>query len=258
MIQFLIKLPIFKRLIPSIGIRILRFFKKNRGYFKIAGIDFYLDFLDPIDRQIILNQKYEDDQVLFFNKQMNKVSFDYFFDIGANSGYYSFYFADKFKNLKIRAFEPNLEPFNKFKKTLNKNSFKNIEVFNFGLSNEEKKVRMSSMISHDYIHSNSTIIEKFDESIDNNIKISESSVKIGDNLYNYSQKKIAFKIDVEGYEIYTLKGLANNLLNNQCLIMIEINTKKFEEVNKFLVQSNFKQIFKSKYRSDYVYTNFSI
>ena len=114
MIEFLAKFPILKRLIPSIGIRALKLFKKNRGYFKIGKINFYLDFMDPIDRQIIIYKKYENDQVLFFEDQMNKTSFDYFLDIGSNSGYYSFYFADKFKNLKIRAFEPNLEPFNKF------------------------------------------------------------------------------------------------------------------------------------------------
>ena len=54
MIKFFVKLPIFKRLIPSFGIRILRFFKINRGFFKIGEINFYLDFLDPIDRQIIM------------------------------------------------------------------------------------------------------------------------------------------------------------------------------------------------------------
>ena len=100
MIQYLAKLPIFKRLIPSIGMRVLRLFKKNRGFFKIGEINFYLDFLDPIDRQIIIDKKYENDQVLFFKNQMNKTLFDYFFDIGSNSGYYSFYFASKFKNLK--------------------------------------------------------------------------------------------------------------------------------------------------------------
>ena len=256
MIQYLAKLPIFKRLIPSIGIRVLRLFKKNRGFFKIGEINFYLDFLDPIDRQIIIDKKYENDQVLFFKNQMNKTLFDYFFDIGSNSGYYSFYFASKFKNLKVKAFEPNLEPFNKFIKTLNKNSFQNIEVFNFGLSDKEKKVKMSSMISHHYVHYNSFILDNLDENDKKNIKIIEASLKIGDNLFNFSKKKIALKIDVERHEIHTLKGLINNLLNNECLMMIEISDKKFNQVNSFLIQNSFKQIFKSKYRSDYIYKNF--
>ena len=258
MIQYLVKIPIFKRLIPSFGIRILRFFKKNRGFFKIGEINFYLDFLDPIDRQIIINKNYEKDQVSFFRKKMEKTEFEYFLDIGSNSGYYSFYFGHLFKKLKIKAFEPNLEPYNKFLKTLNKNSFKNIEVFNFGLSNQEKKVHMRSLISHKYTHSNSTIIENLKKEVEKNIQISEANLKVGDQLFNFSNKKICIKIDVEGHEIFTLKGLINNLLKNHCLMMIEIHDNKFNEVNKFLTDNKFMQIFKSKYRSDYIYTNFLV
>ena len=256
MIQFLAKLSIFKRWISSIGIRALKLFKKNRGYFKIGEINFYLDFLDPMDRQIIIHKKYEDDQVLFLENQMKKILFDYFLDVGANSGYYSFYFANKFENLKVRAFEPNFDAFNKFKKTLNKNSFENIEIFNFGLSDREKKVKMYSMITHDYTHSNSTISKNPNDTDIKNYKIFEASLKSGDNLFNFFKKKLALKIDVEGHEIHTLKGLIKNLLKNKCLIMIEISNEKFSEVNEFLIKNSFKQIFKSKYRTDYVYTNF--
>jgi len=256
MIQLLVKFPFFKRMIPSIGIRILRFFKKNRGYFKIGGINFYLDFLDPIDRQIILNKKYENDQVVFIEKEMEKNLFEYFLDIGANSGYYAFFFANKFKDLKIKAYEPNFDAFNKFKKTLNKNSFKNIEVFNFGLSDQEKKVKMYSLITHNYIHSNSTISKNLNDVDIENYNIFEALLKLGDNQFNFYEKKLLIKIDVEGHEIETLKGLIKNLLNNKCLILIEISNKKFSEVNRYLVKNSFKQIFKSKYRTDYVYTNF--
>lgn len=256
MIQYFVKIPILKRLIPSLGIRILKFLKKNRGFFKIGEINFYLDFLDPIDRQIIIHKKYEDDQVSFIKDRMDKIEFEYFLDIGANSGYYSFYFAHLFKKLKIIAFEPNLDPYNKFLKTLNKNLFNNIKIFNFGLSNQKKKVQMISMITHNHIHSNSTIIDNFKNKVDKNQKISFGYLKVGDELFNFSNKKILIKIDVEGHEIYTLKGLVNNLINNHCLMMIEIIDNKFDEVNKFLTEHKFMQIFKSKHRSDYIYTNF--
>ena len=256
MIQYLAKFPFFKRLIPSIGARILRLFKKNRGFYKIGDINFYLDFLDPIDREIIIYKKYEDDQVLFLKNLMEDISFDYFLDIGSNSGYYSFYFAKKFKNLKIIAFEPNLDAFNKFNRTLNKNSFNNIEIFNFGLSDRQQKVKMRSWISHDYVHSNSFIPEKNNKDDCSKTKTLESFLKVGDNLFKFYKKSLVFKIDVELHEINTLKGLNQNLLNNRCLILIEISNEKFNIVNEFLVKNNFRQIFKSKYRLDYVFTNF--
>ena len=256
MIKFLIKLPLFKRLIPSFGIRILRILKRNRGYFRIGKINFFLDFLDPIDRQIILHKVYEHDQVLFVENEFKVNSFDYLLDIGANSGYYSFYFAYKFKNLKVKSFEPNLDAFNKFNKTLNKNHFDNIEVFNYGLSNEKKKVRMFSLITHNYTHSNSGIIENYQNKQLSNHNSFESLVKIGDDLFNFIDKKLFIKIDVEGHEINTLQGLKNNLMQNKCLILIEISDEKFNKVNDFLIKNNFKQIFKSRFRLDYIYKNF--
>ena len=65
MLSKLIKFPIFKRIIPSLGIRIMKILKKNKGYFKINGTVMYLDFLDPIDREIILYKKYEDEEVQY-------------------------------------------------------------------------------------------------------------------------------------------------------------------------------------------------
>ena len=99
MIRLLLNLPIFKRLIPSIGIKVLKLLNKNKGFYKINNILFYLDFLDPIDRRIILYKEYEHDSVSFLEDQFFKYSISSFLDIGANSGYFSFYFANKFKNL---------------------------------------------------------------------------------------------------------------------------------------------------------------
>tara|TARA_Y100000816_G_scaffold47388_1_gene29912 strand:- start:603 stop:1370 length:768 start_codon:yes stop_codon:yes gene_type:complete len=254
MIEFFAKFPILKRLIPSIGIRLLKILKKSRGYYKIKNIYLYLDFLDPIDRQIIIYKEYENDQIKFVENQMLKNQFEYFLDIGANSGYYSFYFASKFKNLKIKSIEPNLDAFNKFKNTLNKNKFENIEIFNFALSDREDKTKMVSMISHNYIHSNSTINDNINKE-NNKINTFETSLRVGDKLFNFSNKKLFFKIDVEGHESYVLQGLIKNLTQNKCLILIEISDAKFNEVNKFLIKNNFKKIFKSDLRNDYAYTN---
>jgi FkbM family methyltransferase len=255
-IEFFAKLPVFKRLIPSIGIRVLKLFNKNRNFFKIGNIDFFLDFLDPVDRQIIIHKNYEFDQINFLEEQMNKYIFSHFLDIGANSGYYSFYFAEKYKNLKIKAFEPNNDAFNKFNKTLVKNSFQNVKIFNFGLSDMEKKTKMKSMIKHGQAHSNSII---FDDRYDfdlQNYKVFDAILKVGDNFLNFKNKRLCIKIDVEGHEINTLRGLINNINRNKCLISIEIGNAKFNEVDNFLKKNNFKQIFKSKYRLDYGYINF--
>lgn len=255
MIKFLIKLPFFKRLIPSLSIRYYKFLKKNKNFYKIGNINFYLDYLDPLDRQLILNKNYEYDQVSYLEQQMKKDNFSYFLDIGANSGYYSFYFADKFKNLKIRAFEPNIDAFNKFKKTLSKNLFKNVEVFNFGLSNSERKVGIRSMIKNGFVQSNSAVLDNTHKFNEEDFEIKDAILKIGDKIFNFNQEKLCVKIDVEGHEIYTLRGLFNTLDQNKCLLLIEISDRNFENVNSFLSSIRYQNIFKSQYRSDYIYTN---
>jgi len=253
MINFLVNLPIFKRLIPSIGIRVLKFLGKNKGYYRIKNILFYLDFLDPIDRKIILDNKYEDDSVSFLENLFENYSISTFLDIGANAGYYSFNFADKFKSLKVKAYEPNLDAFHKFNKTLAKNSFKNIEAFNYGLSDTEKKVKMITWYKHGHAKTNSIILKDNDDL--KNSKIFEANLKVGDDLLNFKNEILCIKIDVEGHELNVLKGLNKNLNQNKCIILVESGDDKFYEVNSFLIKNNFKKIFKSKFRLDYVYSN---
>ena len=65
MLSKIAKLPILKRLIPSLAIRILKKIGMNRGYYSIKGIDLYLDFLDPIDREIILFNEFEKPEIEF-------------------------------------------------------------------------------------------------------------------------------------------------------------------------------------------------
>ena len=72
MIKLVLKAPILKRLIPSLGIRISKLINKNKGYYNINNIKFYLDFLDPVDRQIILNKEYEQDAINFLEVRMRK------------------------------------------------------------------------------------------------------------------------------------------------------------------------------------------
>ena len=217
--KFLLNFPLFKRLIPSIGIRVLKLLKKNKGFYKINNILFYLDFLDPIDRKIILYKEYEHDTVSFLEEKFTQHSISNFLDIGANSGYFSFYFANKFNNLKVKAFEPNIDAFEKFKKTLIKNSFNDVEIFNYGLSDIEKKVKMITWYKHGHAKTNLVILE--DHFDTNNSKIYETELKVGDEVLNFKNEKLCIKIDVEGHELSVLKGLAKNLRENKCVILIE-------------------------------------
>ena len=255
MISKLIKLPIIKRLLPSVSVRVLKLLKKNRGYFRINDIQMFLDFLDPIDRKIILNQEFEKLEIDFLIKQIKKKNINYFLDIGANCGYYSIIVSKEISKIKILAFEPNEEAYFKFKKTLKKNYniSKKINLKKFGLSNKSKKLKMQSMIKYGYSQTGgSSVIEDVEYK---NFDTFFANFKTGDECIKLKDKIIAIKIDVEGHEINVLKGIKNILKKNKIILQIEIYEKNFKKVNNFLLSFDYKAIFKVKERSNYFYSN---
>ena len=256
MIKYLIRLPILKRLIPSIGIRSLKILKKNRGFFNINGFKMYLDFLDPIDRTIILNKTYEIEEINILTKLINNHSTKKFIDIGANCGFYSFQFATQ--NLEVLAFEPNSEALLKMNNTITKNqNLKDrIKVFPYGLSNINSKMNMRSMVKYDYIQTGGSGITTDKVSKNYSYVVYEGEFKIGDQVLNFKRDNLAIKIDVEGHELNVLKGIQNLLRSNKCIIQIEIFEKNFSSVNSYLIERNFILVDQIKQRSNYFYYNY--
>lgn len=252
MISQLIQLPVLKRLIPSLLIRILKITKKNRGFFKVKDIKMYLDFLDPIDRKIILNQNYEEEEFKIFEDLIKKNSSDYLLDIGANCGYYSFFILKNNPKLKVLAFEPNNEAYFKFLQTLKKSDKlkKRIELLNYGLSNINSEMTMYSQVKFGYAQTGGTSVEA-----DNGGKGQIANFKIGDDVLNLKNENIAIKIDVEGHELKTLKGMIKLITQNNIILQIEIFDKNYYQVDSFLKDLNFKLISKIEKNKNFYYTN---
>ena len=254
MLSTLLKIPLLKRAVPSLVLKILKILKKNRGYFKIKDTKMFLDFLDPIDKKIILDQEYEKLEINYLLNEIKKNKILHFIDIGANCGYYSIYIANNISNITIQAFEPNDDAFLKFKKTLEINpDLKNkINIHNFGLSNKTGKLKMQSMIKHGYSQTGgSSVVENNSYE---NFDVYYADFKIRDKIINKNQNTIAIKIDVEGHEINVLNGLKNTLANNKIIIQIEIFEINFQKVNNFLTSLGYKIIFEIKERSNYFYS----
>ena len=241
-LKFLIKLSILNRTIAIISLKILRLLKKNRGYFNIKNNIMFLDFLDPIDRKIIISQKYEERELSTLHELTRNFDAKYFFDIGANNGYYSIKLAELYKDIEIIAFEPNNEAYFKFKKTLDINHkiSKRITLNNFGLSDQNSTVKMRSKVKYGYAQTGGSTIhdgKKF-----NDIKIYDANFKIGDQVLNIKNSNLIFKIDVEGHEINVLRGLKNIINCNNCVLQIEIFKENFKIINKFLIDNKFERV----------------
>ena len=216
----------------------------------------YLDFLDPIDREIILFKEFEKIELDFLLNQIRKNNINYFLDVGANCGFYSLNIANELSNIKIFSFEPNYEAYFKFSKSLEKNFelSKKINLQNFGLSNKSSKLKMQSMIKFGYPQTGGTSI------INNNTKNNNyqffGDFKTGDDCINLNQKNIAIKIDVEGHELNVLNGLEKTLKLNKCILQIEIFKNNFDKVHNLLTSTGYKNFYKLEKRSNYFYSNF--
>ncbi len=218
-LKFLIKLSNFSRFISLITLKILKLFKKNRGYFNIGNNIMFLDFLDPIDRKIIISQKYEQNEISTLKELSKNFDVVYFFDIGANNGYYSIKFAEFHENIKIIAFEPNDEAYFKFKKNLdaNQNFSKRITLHNFGLSDKNSTERMRSKVKYGYTQTGGSTIhdgKKYDD-----VKIHDANFKIADELLDIKNSNLILKvIDASYFNIdMHITTIENTLEEIKCL-----------------------------------------
>ncbi len=226
----------------------------------------FLDYLDPIDRELILNQEFENIEINYLMEQIKVNKITNFLDIGANCGYYSLTLAKKIANVSVIAFEPNKEAYFKFSKSLEKNLVlsKKIKLNNYGLSNVTKKLEMRTLVKFGYVQTGGAGVANNKEikaGVTNNKKMKNyitffADFKIGDDCISFTEKKLSLKIDVEGYELYVLEGLKKTLEKNKCILQIEIFEINFKSVNNLLVSLGFRIVFEVKERSNYFYINF--
>ena len=113
-INFLYKFKIFKRIVPTLLKIMVKFFYIKEIKVIHNNLIFSLNPKNPIDREIYLKDKYEDDQITFLKKKIDENRIKIFIDIGAHMGVYSINLSKK--KLDIYAFEPIEENFNQLKK----------------------------------------------------------------------------------------------------------------------------------------------
>ena len=261
------KITFFKRLIPSI----LRRIPFNDSInIKIENFIINLNLESSNDRSIYLSGFYDKKQISFIESEIELENYDYFLDIGSNIGFYCLYFASRYKNLNILAFEPIYENFSQIEKSKKINNFNNIEIFKYALSNKEVsktmwvtdlKKKSGFSVYEDDDYKNEVSVNNY-----NSDKIYKRVIdtKIFDEHFKIENKKIFIKIDVERHEFQCLLGMLKLLKNhnNKIFIQIEIIEKYKELVLDLLKSMNFRVVNVIKtdiknvsYGSDYYLSN---
>ena len=252
------KIPIIKRLYPSLIKKIFKLFSKSKIEYNFFDLDLIGDINEPMDKEIYLFGEYENNQIKFLIKNIEKSNFQYFIDVGANSGVYSLIIKKKFKNIKIISFEPIRKSIQKFLANLKKNPrLNNIKIYEFGLSDKNTRLMMKSQVRNRYIQTGGFGVVNQNDNLDN-FHTEEALFKKGDDILDIQNKKIILKIDTEGHEESVLKGLIKLLSNNMIFLQIEIYDRNFSTINKFLKKFNFFRMksFSSDGKVDYYYKNY--
>ena len=251
LLKLLTNLPGLKRISRSFIRKLLIFINKEVFDINFRGIILETNIKDPLDRDIFFDQKYEEQQFTELFVILDNNKFDFFFDVGANSGIYSLKVSKKYKNLKIQAFEPISKTFEKFIRNIKKNNLeKNIEVNNFGLSNKNEKLHITTGVKFGYSQSAGYSLSNIWKPDDATASEMAYFKKL-DDVFDHKNKKIYIKIDIEGHEIFALEGMKKLISNNDIFLQVEVWDKNFNSFMKAIKNKGF--VFNKKIGSDYFF-----
>ena len=149
-------------------------------------------------------------------------------DVGANIGNHSIYLA-KYCATTVLAFEPFPASFELLKKNLIQNNILNVKPINFGLSNEEKRVFMTS------VNGNAGM-----NRIDDNGMI---AVQVVTFECKGIEPITLIKIDCEGYEEKALLGMIETIKEHKPALFIECQTlMEYQTINTILAPLGYVMI----------------
>tara|TARA_B100000212_G_scaffold340019_1_gene319646 strand:- start:1011 stop:1766 length:756 start_codon:yes stop_codon:yes gene_type:complete len=217
---------------------------------------FFKKFFFPegflLKRRLQRSIKRNDEQEINLVKKFIKSGTDSI-DVGVYRGVYS-YEMSKYSE-KVHSFEPNPIIFKYINKNLKK-FIKNIHLYNFALSNQNKTINLKIPIRNS--NSNKEIFEEYYE-------MGKATIHNENNFENYENfeiqtkkidefsfdNKISFiKIDVEGHELEVIEGAKNTIKRDKPVLLVEIEkqyTKKevAESIN-FINSLGYKSYFFNK------------
>lgn len=168
---------------------------------------------------------YERKEIKFILKFLKKNMI--FFDIGANIGFHSLNVAKHDKSITIHSFEPIPEIFFNLNNNILLNEVKNINTYNFGISNENNNVSF-------YFNPNLSGATSLKKLLDSSkVKLVQSKVVTLDQFMidNRIQQLDFIKCDVEGAEILVIQGGIDTIRKQKPIIFLEMLRKWSHKFN---------------------------
>jgi len=250
MISQLIKLPIFKRLIPSLYKKYIFLFNQYNKKIYIEDIQYDLDLRHLIDRRFFFHKTYEDELFQPICNIIRTKEIKFFFDIGSCWGLYSLRLSNKYKDLKIFSYDPIINNIQRLNHSIKINNIRNIKTYHLAIGNEEKTVKLGATEVYS---------PNYEIGVKNAVISENCKMNLLDNLHNLKNKYIVIKIDTEGFENKVLEGASNLLKNNKVFCQVEIKDKNINEIFSFFKKINYNLISDNQFnKTDFFFSNFRL
>lgn len=241
------------RKIPfSIFKRLNSLWRPQYSVVKRSGVKFLLNKRNWIDQRILSFKPYEKNNVQAMEEFSHKLNFDGFFDIGANFGYYSILIGKKTNIPQCIAFEPLKKNYDQLCANIFINELEEkVTAHNLALGDRTEEATIwynnSSTGISTLLDPENTVRKPDDYQISETIHC-----EIFDHLYKEKNKKYLCKIDVEGFEEKTIKGMSRFLQENAVVLFIEIHDRG-SPVFKTLADLGYHQVFIKS--DDFIFSN---
>lgn len=146
-----------------------------------------------------------------------------FVDVGSNQGEYTLFAAKRLTHGRVLAFEPLPSIRNVLNENISLNGFRNIDVFNCGLSDREGTVQIHEI---ENVHEGLATFYPGDRISKIAFQVQLKSL---DNIFEtLNLNRLDFiKIDIEGGELEALKGSRNVIQKYHPVLMVEINEETY-------------------------------
>ncbi len=151
-----------------------------------------------------------------------------FVDVGANQGEFSVFAASRLPHGHVLAFEPVSSTRRLLVENKKINQLQSLEIFDFGLSDHDGSFPIytsdDTVLHHGHHEGLSTLYQTKDR----NVFEEEIALKVFDEIFFPELNRMDFvKIDVEGAELFVLKGMMKSLAKFKPDLLIEINEETF-------------------------------
>ena len=172
---------------------------------------------EHIQQQLFWYGYYEKPVALFLEHIVDRHSI--ILDVGANVGYFTLISAKKAKAGKVFAFEPVKGLFQRLQKNIDQNYLQNVEISQFAVGEADEDAVIFISSSENQGMSSVKPPENF-SGVSQAVRI----IRIDDWATKKNIKRLdIIKLDVEGSELFALRGMDQTLTRFKPVLIVEIN-----------------------------------